>query len=149
LGFFWRWAIRDPEFHGTVQLSTRSAHCGPKINGMRDQQPNIKSLGGPSDGADGSAGPEDPVSDKGSGLVTLLVGFGIGVGLALLFAPQSGEETREWISANAEDQFHQFRRRGRRLVFEAQDLLDRGEDSVNRALRSGKNVLESVADKLQ
>ena len=116
---------------------------------MRDQNQNIKSLGEPCDHADGSAGPEDHVSDKGSGLVTLLEGFGIGVGLAILFAPQSGEETREWISASAEDQFRQFRRRGRRLVFEAQDLLDRGEDSVNRALRSGKNVLESVADKLQ
>jgi gas vesicle protein len=101
------------------------------------------------DNADYSAQGETPVSDKGSGLLTLLVGFGVGVGLAILFAPQSGEETREWISASAEDQFRLFRRRGRRLIFEAQDLLDRGEYSVNRALRSGKNVLESVADKLQ
>src|SRR5882672_3423940 len=116
---------------------------------MRDKNQNIENLGEPYDDKDGSAGTEDPVSDKGSGLLTLLVGFGVGVGLAILFAPQSGEETREWISVSAEDQFRHFRRRGRRLIFEAQDLLDRGEDSVNRALRSGKNVLESVADKLQ
>jgi gas vesicle protein len=116
---------------------------------MRDKNQNIEHLGEPSDNKDDSAGTEDPVSDKGSGLLTLLVGFGVGVGLAILFAPQSGEETREWISASAEGQFRQFRRRGRRLLFEAQDLLDRGEESVNRALRSSKNVLESVADKLQ
>jgi gas vesicle protein len=101
------------------------------------------------DNTDYSARGEGSVSDKGSGFLTLLVGFGVGLGLAILFAPQSGEETREWLSASADDQFRLFRRRGRRLIFEAQDLLDRGEYSVSRALRSGKNVLESVADKLQ
>jgi gas vesicle protein len=90
----------------------------------------------------------DPVSDKGREFASLLVGFGIGVGLAILFAPQSGDETREWISVNVEDGFRQVRRRSRRLIFEAQDLLDRGEHTVSRALRTGKNVLESVADKL-
>ena len=91
---------------------------------------------------------EKPVSSKGHEFASLLIGFGLGVGLAILFAPQSGDETREWISANAEDKFRQVRRGGRRLIFEAQDLLDRGEHSVTRALRTGRNVLESVADKL-
>jgi gas vesicle protein len=91
---------------------------------------------------------ESRVSNTGRSLATLLVGFGIGVGLAILFAPQSGSETREWLSANAEDQFKNFRRRGRRLVFETQDLLDRGEQNVSRAMRTGKNVLDSLASKL-
>jgi hypothetical protein len=90
-----------------------------------------------------------PVSDKGLAVGTLLLGFGVGVGLAILFAPQSGEETREWLSANAEDQFYRMRRRGRRLVFETQDLLDRGEQQVNKAIRSGRNALDSVASKLE
>ena len=89
------------------------------------------------------------VSDKGKAIGSLLFGFGLGVGLAILFAPQSGEETREWISANAEDQFYRMRRRGRRLVFETQDLLDRGEQQLNRVVRSGRNALESVASKLE
>ncbi len=87
--------------------------------------------------------------NRGSELASLLVGFGLGVGLALLFAPQSGDETREWLSATAEDKLRQLRRRGRRIVFEAQDLLDRGEYGVSRALRTGKHVLESVAEKLE
>jgi gas vesicle protein len=91
---------------------------------------------------------EDPVSGKERELASLLIGFSLGLGLAILFAPQSGDETREWISTNAEDKFRQVRRRGRRLVFEAQDLLDRGEHSVSQALRTGRDVLESVADKL-
>ena len=89
------------------------------------------------------------MSDKGKAVGSLLIGFGLGVGLAILFAPQSGEETREWISANAEDQFYRMRRRGRRLVFETQDLLDRGEQQVGRVLRTGRNVLDSVASKLE
>jgi gas vesicle protein len=90
-----------------------------------------------------------PVSDKGKAVGSLLFGFGLGVGLAILFAPQSGEETREWLSANAEDQFYRIRRRGRRLVFETQDLLDRGEQQVNKAIRTGRNALDSVASKLE
>ena len=40
------------------------------------------------------------MNDTGRLTVTFLVGLGVGVGLALLFAPQSGEETREWIAEN-------------------------------------------------
>ena len=35
---------------------------------------------------------------KGRTLVGLLIGFGIGVGVTLLLAPQSGEDTRDWIA---------------------------------------------------
>jgi gas vesicle protein len=91
---------------------------------------------------------EESVSDKAVNFTSLMVGFGVGLGLAILFAPQSGDETRRWISASADDGFRQLRRRGRRLVFEAQELLDRGEYGVNRAMRTSKNMLESVAAKL-
>ena len=37
--------------------------------------------------------------------VFLLAGLGSGVGVALLFAPRSGEETREWIADTAEREF--------------------------------------------
>jgi gas vesicle protein len=115
---------------------------------MKNRRDSIDGLGDVRNGADNPARTEEPVSDKGREFASLLVGFGVGVGLAILFAPQSGSETREWISVNVEDGFRQVRRRGRRLVFEAQDLLDRGEHTVSRALRTGKHVLESVADRL-
>jgi len=115
---------------------------------MKNRRDTMDDLDDARNGADNPAQTEEPVSDKGREFASLLVGFGVGVGLAILFAPQSGDETREWISANVEDGFRQVRRRGRRFIFEAQDLLDRGEHTVSRALRTGKNVLESVADKL-
>ncbi|MGA2430466.1 MAG: YtxH domain-containing protein [Candidatus Acidiferrum sp.] len=116
---------------------------------MQNRHQSTELLNEPYDQPDGCTRTEEPVSNRGSELASLLVGFGVGIGLAILFAPQSGDETREWLSASAEDTYRQVRRRGRRLVFEAQDLLDRGEHSMSRALRTSKNVLESVAAKLE
>jgi len=116
---------------------------------MQNRRRSIEQPDDPYDQTENCSQTEDAVSNRGRELASLLVGFGVGVGLAILFAPQSGDETREWLSANAEDTYREVRRRGRRLVFEAQDLLDRGEHTVNRALRSGKNALESVASKLE
>lgn len=95
------------------------------------------------------AGAELRDGDSGGGMARFLLGVGVGFGLALLFAPQSGEETRRWLVETADDRFRRLRRQGRRVIFETQDLLDRGEQSVTRALRSGKNALDSVASKLE
>src|SRR5579871_656687 len=114
-----------------------------------DERDDFDDENPPEGGAEIEARKRKPMSEKGRAVGSLLFGFGIGVGLAILFAPQSGEETREWLSASAEDQFYRIRRRGRRLVFETQDLLDRGEQQLNRAVRTGRNVLDSVASKLE
>jgi gas vesicle protein len=91
----------------------------------------------------------DPMNNRaGRGTAHFLVGLGVGLGLALLFAPQSGEETRQWIMETADGRFRSLRRTGRRLIFETQDWLDRGEQSVSRMLRNSKNALESMAAKL-
>src|SRR5216683_8153000 len=105
-------------------------------------------------GARHARGPREDRADRaernsGGGTARFLLGVGIGLGIALLFAPQSGEETRRWLMETADDRYRRLRRQGRRLVFETQDLLDRGQQSVTRVLRSGKHALESVADKLE
>lgn len=87
--------------------------------------------------------------DGGRNVLNFLIGVGIGVGIGLLFAPQSGEETREWLTEQAEDQVRKVRRSGRRFLFEAQDVLARGEHTVNKMLRTSKSALHSVALKLE
>lgn len=82
------------------------------------------------------------------GTVSFLAGLGIGIGLALLFAPQSGEQTREWMMDTAEEKLRRARRSGRRLVYQVQDVLDKSEDKLTKALRSGKHALDSVAARL-
>lgn len=85
---------------------------------------------------------------NGHRTTNFLIGLGIGVGIGLLFAPLSGEETREWLTENAEDRIKRLRRQGRRWVVQVQDVLDRSQDSVSRALKTGKSALDSVASRL-
>jgi gas vesicle protein len=80
--------------------------------------------------------------------IAFLTGLGIGAGLAVLFAPRSGEEARQWITNMAERNFKVLRRRGRRSIRQLEDVVAKGEKKVTKVLRGGKEVLESVAAKL-
>jgi gas vesicle protein len=80
--------------------------------------------------------------------MTFLAGLGIGIAVALVFAPLSGEETREWLMDNAEDRLRRIRRQGRRWVYQVQDVFDNSEDRVRKVLRTSKNALDSVAARL-
>ncbi len=87
--------------------------------------------------------------NNGRGTISIFVtGLGIGIAVALLFAPRSGQETREWLLDNAENRLKRIRRQGRRWVDQAQDVLDNSEDRVRKVLRTSKNALDSVAARL-
>lgn len=81
-------------------------------------------------------------------ITTFIAGLGIGMAVALLFAPLSGEDTREWLMDNAEHRLRGIRRQGRRWVYQVQDVLDNSEDRVKKVLRTSKNALDSVAARL-
>jgi gas vesicle protein len=86
--------------------------------------------------------------NNGRGITAFLAGLSIGAGLALLFAPLSGEETREWLMDTAENKLRHLRRQGRRWVYQVQDVLDKSEDRVTKVLRTSKDALDSVANRL-
>src|SRR6267142_4018914 len=81
------------------------------------------------------------MNNTGRSTLAFLTGLGIGAGLAALFAPRSGEETREWIADAVERKFKVLRRRGRRSFRQLQDAVAEGEEKVTEVLRSGKKVL--------
>ncbi len=60
--------------------------------------------------------------------------FGLGLGLAIgvLFAPKTGEETRDYLRGKADEGREFLRRRSGELREQASDLVDRGRDVVGR-----------------
>jgi gas vesicle protein len=60
------------------------------------------------------------------------LGLGLGVAVGVLFAPKSGEETREYIRSKAGEGAHYVRRRGSDLRDAAEDAIDRGKETLRR-----------------
>lgn len=77
--------------------------------------------------------------------LAFLAGLGIGAAIALLSAPRSGEETREWIADTAERRFKMVRRSGRRSMRQLHNTVTKGEEKVTEILRDGKEALTSAA----
>jgi gas vesicle protein len=68
----------------------------------------------------------------GSKVSFFLVGVGIGALLGVLFAPKSGEETREFLSKRAEDGREFAQKKARELRDRADELIERGKDAASR-----------------
>ena len=85
--------------------------------------------------------------DVGTKVSYFVAGLGIGAAIALLFAPQSGEETRKRIAEKAQDGKDYVTAKSRDIRKQAEELVDQGKDLVSKqkarladALESGKQV---------
>lgn len=86
-------------------------------------------------------------NDAGSKASFFLVGLGIGALLGILFAPKSGEETREYLSAKADEGREYAQRKARELRERAEDLIERSKeimsrqkDAISSAVEAGKET---------
>ena len=82
---------------------------------------------------------------KGNTILGLLIGFGVGVGLTLLFAPQSGEDTRDWISLTSRRAKRRLRNTSRRSLEQVREMFERGQETVSRVVHSRSNGPETEA----
>ncbi len=88
--------------------------------------------------------------DNGSSKVAFfLAGMGIGAILALLFAPKSGQETRDYIAGKAEEGRDYVTTKGRELRKQAEELVEKSKDVVTKqkevlsaALEAGKQAYQ-------
>ncbi|MBS1825333.1 MAG: YtxH domain-containing protein [Acidobacteria bacterium] len=70
--------------------------------------------------------------DEDKKLSYFCLGLGIGVAVGILFAPKSGEETRDIIRSKAGEGKDYLRRRGEEMRDRAEDLVERGKSAVQR-----------------
>lgn len=83
----------------------------------------------------------------GSKVSVFLVGLGIGALVGILFAPKSGEETREYLSNRADEGREYAQKKARELRERAEDLIERSKeimarqkDSISSAVEAGKDA---------
>jgi gas vesicle protein len=91
------------------------------------------------------------------GLANFFLGLGVGVGLGLLFAPKTGEETRE-ILKNKADEGKEFLKKqtadlrenasglASDLVEKGRDVINRQRDTLNDAIQAGKQAYRDKVD---
>ena len=84
---------------------------------------------------DGDDEPIVVIEKSEPGIGTFLAGLAIGAGIALLFAPRTGEETRRDIE-----------RRARKVGNQAQDFVAEVTESVGSTLQDAKSSVENRFD---
>jgi gas vesicle protein len=88
---------------------------------------------------DGSGEPAVVIERRGgSGLGVFLLGAAVGAGLALLFAPQSGDETRAQLRSTA----RKVKRRARAMVEDGREAVDDLASRGKSAARDARAALE-------
>lgn len=85
------------------------------------------------------------MSDGGSDskIGYFLMGLGIGALVGVLFAPGSGEETRDYISARADEGRDYAQQKARELRERAEDLLERSKEVVGRQKEAIASAVEA------
>lgn len=78
------------------------------------------------------------MADTRDKLFWFLIGAAAGAGVALLYAPQSGEETRRYLATKAE--------KGREVVAESgREIFEKGKD----LLEKGRKIAEDASELIE
>lgn len=72
------------------------------------------------------------MAEEGSKFSYFAFGLGLGLAIGVLFAPKSGEETREFIRTKADEGKEYLKRRSDELRDQAGDVVERGKEAVTR-----------------
>jgi len=79
----------------------------------------------------------------GSKVSYFLVGLGVGALVGVLFAPKSGEDTREYLTKKADEGKDYAQRKARELRERADELIERSKDSAVRKKDSLSAAVEA------
>jgi len=94
--------------------------------------------------------------NSGSKVSFFLVGLGIGALVGILFAPKSGEETREFLASKADEGRDYAQRKARELRERAEDILERSKaaavrqtETISAAVDAGREAYQREKSKAQ
>jgi gas vesicle protein len=77
-----------------------------------------------------------------NGLSSFLMGLGVGVAVGMLFAPKSGQETRDLLKNKAGEGTDYLKQRGDEFRQSASEWVDKGKDAI-------RSQRENVSDAVQ
>ena len=78
-----------------------------------------------------------------NGLSSFLLGLGVGVGIGILFAPKSGQETRDLIKNKAGEGTDYLKQRGADLKQTASEWVDKGKEALGRQRENLADAVEA------
>ena len=78
-----------------------------------------------------------------NGLSSFLLGLGVGVAIGMLFAPKSGEETRQLIKEKAGEGGEYLKQRGSEIKETATGWVDKGREAMNRQKENLNEAMEA------
>ena len=76
-----------------------------------------------------------------NGLSSFLLGLGVGIGIGMLFAPKSGQETRELIKNKAGEGTDFLKQRSTEAKQTASEWVDKGKEALG---RQKENLVDAV-----
>lgn len=82
----------------------------------------------------------DEGSGSGSILLAFILGAVSGAAVALLYAPQSGSETREMLGEKARE----GRERAAQAAAKGREILDQGRETLSSAIERGREAYEQA-----
>jgi gas vesicle protein len=82
----------------------------------------------------------------GSKVTYFLVGLGVGALVGILFAPKSGEDTREFLGKKADEGRDFAQRKAKELRERADDLIERSKDAATRGKDSISAAVEGARE---
>jgi gas vesicle protein len=107
------------------------------------------------------------IEKKSSGLSSFLLGIAVGAGIALLFAPQSGAETRRGLARGATrvrraaegavgdvkekvaETYESARQRVEEKIEETREAIEQKRSQVQRAVQAGREAAQQAREDLE
>jgi gas vesicle protein len=79
----------------------------------------------------------------GGSVLWFLAGLGVGAVVGVLYAPRSGDETRDVLRSKAQEGGERVRQQARRAREQAGDWVDRGRDVISQQKEQFRSAYEA------